>query len=38
MDIRFAKEDELVSVNELRKQVNDLYVEGKPYGENEKAI
>ena len=30
MDIRFAKEDELEGVNELRKQVNDLHVEGKP--------
>ena len=28
--IRFAKESELVRVNELRKQVNDLHVEGKP--------
>lgn len=27
--IRFAKESELVRVNELRKQVNDLHVEGK---------
>ena len=27
--IRFAKESELVRVNELRKQVNDLQVEGK---------
>lgn len=30
MEIRFAKEDELERVNELRKQVNDLHVEGKP--------
>ena len=30
MIIRFAKENELVRVNELRKQVNDLHVEGKP--------
>ena len=30
MTIRFAKENELVRVNELRKQVNDLHVEGKP--------
>lgn len=30
MEIRFAREDELESVNELRKQVNDLHVEGKP--------
>ena len=30
MLIRFAKENELVRVNELRKQVNDLHVEGKP--------
>ena len=29
MIIRFAKENELVRVNELRKQVNDLHVEGK---------
>lgn len=28
--IRFAKESELVRVNELRKLVNDLHVEGKP--------
>ncbi|MEI3208695.1 MAG: hypothetical protein V8S84_13110 [Lachnospiraceae bacterium] len=28
--IRFAKENELARVNELRKQVNDLHVEGKP--------
>ena len=30
MLIRFAKENELIQVNELRRQVNDLYVEGKP--------
>ncbi len=30
MEIRFAKEDELKRVNELRKQVNDLHVAGKP--------
>lgn len=30
MIIRFAKENELVRVNELRNQVNDLHVEGKP--------
>ena len=30
MEIRFAKEDELERVNVLRKQVNDLHVEGKP--------
>lgn len=30
MEIRFAREDELERVNELRKQVNDLHVEGKP--------
>lgn len=30
MEIRFAKEDELERVNELRKQVNDIHVEGKP--------
>ena len=29
MVIRFAKENELIRVNELRKQVNDLHVEGK---------
>ena len=29
-DFLFAKENELVRVNELRKQVNDLHVEGKP--------
>ena len=28
MVIRFAKENELIRVNELRKQVNDLHVEG----------
>ena len=30
MVIRFAKEDELERINVLRKQVNDLHVEGKP--------
>ena len=30
MIIRFVKENELSQVNELRKQVNDLHVEGKP--------
>ena len=30
MTIRFAKENELERVNELRKQVNDIHVEGKP--------
>ncbi len=30
MEIRFAKENELERINELRKQVNDLHVEGKP--------
>ena len=30
MEIRFAREDELDKVNVLRKQVNDLHVEGKP--------
>ncbi len=30
MKIRFAKEDELDRVNELRRQVNDLHVSGKP--------
>lgn len=30
INIRFAKENELDRVNELRKQVNDLHVEGKP--------
>ena len=30
MNVRFAKETELSRVNELRKQVNDLHVEGKP--------
>ena len=28
--VRFAREDELDRVNELRRQVNDLHVEGKP--------
>lgn len=30
MIVRFAKESELDRVNELRKQVNDIHVEGKP--------
>lgn len=30
MDVRFAKETELERVNELRKQVNDLHVAGRP--------
>lgn len=30
MSVRFAKERELARVNELRKQVNDLHVQGKP--------
>ncbi len=30
MLVRFAKENELERVNELRKQVNDLHVAGKP--------
>jgi phosphatidate phosphatase PAH1 len=30
MIIRFAKEAELNQVNVLRKQVNDIHVEGKP--------
>ena len=30
MNIRIAREDELDRINELRKQVNDLHVEGKP--------
>lgn len=30
MIVRFAKENELGRVNELRKQVNDIHVEGKP--------
>lgn len=29
MEVRFAKENELSRINELRKQVNDLHVEGK---------
>lgn len=28
--VRFATEDDLVQVNELRKQVNDVHVEGRP--------
>lgn len=30
MNVRFAADQELSSVNELRKQVNDLHVAGKP--------
>lgn len=30
MEVRFAKEDDLLRVNELRKQLNDLHVAGKP--------
>ena len=30
MNIRFARENELDRVNELRRQVNDLHVAGKP--------
>ena len=30
MTVRFAEAEELERVNELRKQVNDLHVEGKP--------
>lgn len=30
MEVRFAKEKELDCINELRKQVNDLHVDGKP--------
>ena len=30
MSVRFAREDELDRVNELRKQVNDLHTAGKP--------
>ena len=30
MEIRFVREEELDRVNELRKQVNDLHVAGKP--------
>lgn len=30
MEIRFAKEDELERINDLRKQVNDIHVAGKP--------
>ena len=30
MTIRFAREDELDRINELRRQVNALHVEGKP--------
>ena len=30
MPARFAKEEELPRINELRKQVNDLHVAGRP--------
>ena len=30
MSVRFANQNDLSRVNELRKQVNDLHVEGKP--------
>ena len=30
MAVRFASENELSRINELRKQVNDLHVEGRP--------
>ena len=30
MQVRFAKESELDSINELRRQVNDIHVAGKP--------
>ena len=30
MQVRFAKENELDRINELRKQVNDIHVAGKP--------
>ena len=30
MNVRLAREDELERINELRKQVNDLHVAGKP--------
>ena len=30
MSCRFARESELIHVNELRRQVNELHVEGKP--------
>ena len=30
MDIRFAREDELEKINELRRQVNEVHVQGKP--------
>ncbi len=30
VSVRFAKESELERINELRKQVNDLHVSGKP--------
>ena len=30
MSVRFAKEEDLGRINELRRQVNDLHVQGKP--------
>ena len=30
MNIRFAREDELEQVNQLRRQVNDVHVQGRP--------
>ena len=30
MSVRFAKKEELPRINELRKQVNDLHVAGRP--------
>lgn len=30
MEVRFAKENELERINELRKQVNDLHIAGRP--------
>ena len=30
MDIRFARKDELEKINVLRRQVNDVHVQGKP--------
>ncbi len=28
--VRFAEEKDIIRVNELRKQVNDIHVEGRP--------
>ncbi len=28
--VRFAREDDLISINELRRQVNEVHVKGKP--------